>query len=84
MSVYSSVVDSVDSSVYSIVDSIDHLSLEDKVTIVDYKQRIVSENLGKNITFNHSKIYDVVEKRLGRSWKQDRGKARRGVGGSDP
>lgn len=51
----------------SIVDSIDHLTLGDDIAA---KQRAVSENLGKNITYNHSKIYDVVEKRLGRSWKR--------------
>ena len=33
------------------------------------KQRVVNKNLGKNITKDHSKIYDEIEKRVGETKK---------------
>lgn len=33
--------------------------------IISKKQRTVSENLGKNNTFHHEKIYDFIEKNIG-------------------
>jgi 5-methylcytosine-specific restriction endonuclease McrA len=38
---------------------------ENKIINSPKKQRIVNKNLGKNITKDHNKIYDEIEKRLG-------------------
>ena len=35
------------------------------------KQRLVNKNLGKNITKDHNKIYDEIEKRLSRFGEED-------------
>jgi hypothetical protein len=41
----------------------------DGTTINPVKQRVVSGQLGKNITKDHCKIYDVIEKRIGKTKK---------------
>ena len=39
------------------------------ITLTPKKQRVVNKNLGKNITKDHNKIYDEIEKRFGETKK---------------
>lgn len=39
------------------------------ITLTPKKQRVVNKNLGKNITKDHNKIYDEIEKRYGKTKK---------------
>lgn len=48
-------------NVNNIVESIESLSLNDTKA----KQRVVNNNLGKNITNHHTRLYNYIEKRLG-------------------
>jgi hypothetical protein len=41
----------------------------DKTVLTPKKQRTVNKNLGKNITKDHTKIYDVIEQKIGKTKK---------------